>query len=169
MKTALLTGAAGFLGKHIGRHFCQLGWKVAGVDILPPGSVQLASEVRYFQSALPSPAFEQMLRDLAPDVCIHCAGRASVPMSMSDPAADYRDNAVLTFELLDAIRRHAPRCRFVLLSSAAVYGNPSKLPVSENTHVAPLSPYGFHKRQAELICQEFSRIYEVPAISTRIF
>lgn len=169
MKTVLLTGAAGFLGKHIGRHFIQQGWNVAGVDILPPGSVQLASEVRYFQCALPSPHFDTLLSALSPDVCIHCAGRASVPMSMTDPAADFRDNSVLTFEILDAIRRQSPRCRFILLSSAAVYGNPRTLPVSENTHVAPLSPYGFHKRQAELICQEFSRVFGVPTISARIF
>lgn len=169
MKKVLLTGAAGFLGKHIGRHFAQLGWKVAGVDILAPGSVQLAAEVRYEQCVLPSPDFERILRDLQPDVCIHCAGRASVPMSMSDPAADFRDNTILTFELLDAIRRNTPGCRFILLSSAAVYGNPRALPVSENTHVAPLSPYGFHKRQCELICQEFAKIYGVPTISTRIF
>lgn len=169
MKTVLLSGAAGFLGKQIGQHFAQLGWNVVGLDILPPGSVQLAADVRYVQSTLPSPEFEKLLQDAKPDVCIHCAGRASVPMSMSDPAADFRDNTVLTFELLDAVRRHAPKCRFILLSSAAVYGNPRALPVSENTHVAPLSPYGFHKRQCELICQEFSRVFGVPTISVRIF
>ena len=169
MKTVLITGAAGFLGKQIGQQFAQLGWKVVGVDILPPGSVQLSSGVRYVQIGLPSPEFGALLQDAQPDVCIHCAGRASVPMSMSDPAADFRDNTILTFELLDAIRRHAPKCRFILLSSAAVYGNPRALPVSENTHVAPLSPYGFHKRQCELICQEFARVYDVPTISVRIF
>lgn len=169
MRSVILTGAAGFLGKHIGRYFSQRGWKVAGVDILPPGSVQLASEVQYFKCALPSPDFETLLGATSPDVCIHCAGRASVPMSMTDPAADFRDNAALTFEILDAIRRQSPRCRFILLSSAAVYGNPRTLPVSENTHVAPLSPYGFHKRQAELICQEFSRIFGIPTVSARIF
>ncbi len=169
MKTVLLTGIAGFLGRHIARHFAQLGWRVVGVDALAPENVQLGGGVRYLRMKLPSAEFAALLVETKPDVCIHCAGRASVPLSMQDPAADFHDNTVLTFELLDALRRNAPKCRFILLSSAAVYGNPKTLPVSESQHLAPLSPYGFHKRQCELICQEFARIYAVPTLAVRIF
>ena len=169
MKTALLTGIAGFLGRHIARHFASAGWRVVGVDSLAPENVQLGAGVRYARMKLPSPEFASLLAETKPNVLLHCAGRASVPLSMQDPAADFHDNTVLTFELLDAVRRTAPQCRFILLSSAAVYGNPKVLPVSENTHVAPLSPYGFHKRQCELVCQEFARIYSVPTVSVRIF
>ena len=169
MKTALLTGIAGFLGRHIARHFASTGWRVVGVDSLAPENVQLGAGVRYARMKLPSPEFGALLAEIKPDVLIHCAGRASVPLSMQDPAADFHDNTVLTFELLDSVRRNIDGCRFILLSSAAVYGNPKALPVSENTHVAPLSPYGFHKRQCELICQEFARIFSVPTVSVRIF
>ncbi len=169
MKTAFLTGIAGFLGRHIARHFASAGWRVVGVDSLAPENVQLGAGVRYARMKLPSAEFGALLAETKPDVLIHCAGRASVPLSMQDPAADFHDNTVLTFELLDSVRRNASGCRFILLSSAAVYGNPKALPVSENTHVAPLSPYGFHKRQCELICQEFARIYAVPTVSVRIF
>ena len=169
MKTALLTGIAGFLGRHIARHFAGAGWRVVGVDSLAPENVQLGAGVRYARIKLPSPEFGALLAEAKPDVLLHCAGRASVPLSMQDPAADFHDNTVLTFELLDSVRRNASGCRFILLSSAAVYGNPKALPVSENTHVAPLSPYGFHKRQCELVCQEFARIYSVPTVSVRIF
>jgi UDP-glucose 4-epimerase len=88
---------------------------------------------------------------------------------MEDPAADFQGNAVLTFELLEALRTTAPGCRFLLLSSAAVYGDPAQLPVSEDHPLRPLSPYGYHKRQAELLCEEFSRIYALPTASVRIF
>jgi UDP-glucose 4-epimerase len=88
---------------------------------------------------------------------------------MESPAADFQGNATLTFEMLDVLRQHAPGCRFLLLSSAAVYGNPATLPVSEDHPIAPLSPYGYHKRQAELLCEEFSRIYGLPTASARIF
>ncbi len=169
MKTVLLTGIAGFLGRHIARHFAQLGWRVVGVDALAPENVQLGVGVRYLRMKLPSAEFAALLVETKPDVCIHCAGRASVPLSMQDPAADFHDNTVLTFELLDALRRNAPKCRFILLSSAAVYGNPRELPVSEKAHVGPLSPYGFHKRQAEIICQEFARVFGVPTLAVRIF
>lgn len=168
-RTAFITGIAGFLGRHIARHFAQIGWRVAGVDALAPENVHLGSGVRYTRLQLPSPDLGPLLRDLAPDACIHCAGRASVPLSMEDPSADFHGNTVLTFELLDALRRSAPGCRFILLSSAAVYGNPKSLPVAESQHLAPVSPYGFHKRQCELLCQEFSKVYGLPSLAVRIF
>jgi UDP-glucose 4-epimerase len=88
---------------------------------------------------------------------------------MEQPAADFRDTTALTFEILDGLRQNAPGCRFVLLSSAAVYGNPAALPVSEEDSIQPLSPYGYHKRQCELLCEEFSRIYGLKTASVRIF
>ncbi len=167
MKAILITGIGGFLGRHIARHFVANGWQVTGIDAL--ADPQLGTNIRYTQLALPSPALPDFLVRARPDVCIHCAGSASVPLSMSDPANDFRANVGLTFEMLDALRQHAPKCRFILLSSAAVYGNPKTLPIDEKQHLAPMSPYGFHKRQCELLCQEFSRIYDLPTVSARIF
>ncbi len=169
MKTVFITGIAGFLGRHIARHCAQLGWRVGGVDHIAPENAQISPGIIYGQMKLPSPELADFLRELAPDVCIHAAGRASVPLSMTEPAADFRDNTVLTFELLDLLRQHAPKCRFLLLSSAAVYGNPKTLPITETQHLSPLSPYGFHKRQCELLCQEFARIYGLATASVRIF
>ena len=169
MKTVFITGIAGFLGRHIARHFSQNGWRVAGVDHIAPENAQIGPDIRYARMTLPSPTLAEFVREVAPDVCIHAAGRASVPLSLTEPAADFRDNTVLTFEMLDMLRQHAPKCRFLLLSSAAVYGNPKQLPVAESQHLAPMSPYGFHKRQCELLCQEFARIYRMATASVRIF
>ncbi len=169
MKTVLITGVAGFLGRFIARQFAREGWRVVGIDVASPENAQLSPGTMYHRMQLPSPGLPDLLRALPPDVCVHCAGRASVPFSMKDPAADFRDNTVLTFELLDALRREAPRCHFLLLSSAAVYGNPASLPVTETQRTAPLSPYGYHKLQCELLCEEFSRIYALPTTVVRIF
>lgn len=168
MKTVLITGVAGFLGRYVARHFVREGWRVIGIDDVPPENVQLTA-VAFHRLQLPSTALPEILRATAPDVCVHCAGRASVPLSMAEPKPDFEANAVLTFELLDALRLHAPRCRLLFLSSAAVYGDPAALPVTEDQSVAPLSPYGYHKRQAELLCEEFSRIYGLPTAVVRIF
>lgn len=164
----LITGVAGFLGRYLARQFVREGWAVTGLDEVSPENVQLGA-VAYRRMQLPGAGLTEVLRESPPDVCVHCAGRASVGLSMDDPAADFRGNAVLTFELLEALRRHAPHCRFLLLSSAAVYGNPATLPVAEDHPIAPLSPYGYHKRQAELLCEEYSRIYGLPTASARIF
>lgn len=167
-QTVLITGVAGFLGRYVARHFAKHGWRVVGFDEVPPENVQIA-DVEYIRAQLPGAHLEEVLQTLAPDACVHCAGRASVGLSMENPAADYHGNTLLVFGLLEALRRSAPRCRFVLLSSAAVYGNPASLPVTEEHAIKPLSPYGYHKRQAELLCEEFSRIYSLSTACARIF
>ena len=75
----------------------------------------------------------------------------------------------MTFELLNAIRHYANACRVIFLSSAAVYGNPESLPVAESHVLKPVSPYGFHKLQSELICREFAQVYQLKVASVRIF
>ena len=168
-KKVLITGVAGFLGRYAAREFLRAGWRVSGLDVVAPENAALPPDVAYHRATLPGAELEEILRGEQPDACVHCAGRASVALSMEDPSADFHDNTVLTFEMLDALRRHAPRCRAILLSSAAVYGNPATLPVREEHSIAPLSPYGFHKRQCELLCEEFSRVYALPTLSVRIF
>jgi UDP-glucose 4-epimerase len=168
VKTALVTGVAGFLGRHVARHFAREGWQVLGIDEVPQENVQLRG-VNYQRFALPGAPLAALLREAAPDVCVHCAGRASVGLSMEDPGADFRGNVELVFAMLEALRRQAPQCRFLLLSSAAVYGDPASLPVHEDHAIRPLSPYGYHKRQAELLCEEFARIHGLPTASARIF
>lgn len=167
MKTVLITGVAGFLGRHTARQFAREGWRVAGIDdIAPENAPPLAS---YLRMKLPSAQFADVLAAEKPDACVHCAGRASVPLSMKDPDGDFRENVVLTHEILDTFRRHAPTCHVIFLSSAAVYGNPPTLPVREDAPIAPLSPYGWHKRQAELLCEEFATIFGLPTTVVRIF
>jgi UDP-glucose 4-epimerase len=168
MKTILVTGVAGFLGRYVARHFVKSGWSVLGLDEIPPENVQM-NGVRYQRLSLPDKGLAELLLSEVPDVCVHCAGRASVGFSMEQPSADFQGNTLLVFDLLEMLRRHAPQCRFLLLSSAAVYGNPVSLPVTEQHAVAPLSPYGYHKRQAELLCEEYSRIYNLPTVCARIF
>ena len=169
MKRVVITGAAGFLGRHVAREFAQAGCKVLGVDVVAAENSGLGPNVEYARLTMPAPAFGELLERAQPDALIHCAGRASVANSLSDPGADFRDGTVLTFEVLDTLRRTAPGCRFVFLSSAAVYGNPATLPVTEGDACAPLSPYGYHKRQGELLCEEFARLFAVPTTAVRIF
>ena len=141
---------------------------MVGLDEVPPENFDLPG-IDYHRLKLPAPALAELLDRIAPDLCVHCAGCASVGLSLDHPGTDFSANTVLVFEVLEAMRRHAPKCRFLLLSSAAVYGDPATLPVTEDHAVRPLSPYGYHKRQAELLCEEFSRIYALPTAVARIF
>ncbi|NEQ23019.1 MAG: NAD-dependent epimerase/dehydratase family protein [Microcoleus sp. SIO2G3] len=168
-KSLLVTGVAGFIGRYVARHFSEQGWSVLGIDNSPPENAPIANLSAYHRLQLPDAALNGLLQEYSPQVCIHCAGRASVGLSLTDPAADFYASAALTFEILNALRLNVPSCRFIFLSSAAVYGNPESLPVSETQPSAPLSPYGFHKWQSEQLCLEFAKVYGLPTASLRIF
>ncbi len=168
-KSILVTGVAGFIGRYVARYFSEQGWSVIGIDNSPPENAPLANLSTYQRLQLPDAALNSLLQEYTPDVCIHCVGRASVGLSVTDPLPDFYANTAITFEILNALRLSAPNCRFIYLSSAAVYGNPESLPVSEMQSLAPLSPYGFHKLQSEQLCQEFTKVYGLPTASMRIF
>ncbi len=169
MPVLMVIGAAGFLGRYVTRHFHDLGWKVWGLDVASPENAPQGLLAAYRQVHLPDPGMQDTLAQARPELCVHCAGRASVGLSVSEPASDYYDGPLLTFELLNSLRLAAPQCAFIQMSSAAVYGNPRSLPVGEDQPAAPLSPYGYHKWQSELLCQEFAHIYGLRTASLRIF
>jgi UDP-glucose 4-epimerase len=167
--SVLITGVSGFLGRYAARYFNEQGWDVIGIDGSAPENAPTALLHQYYSKRLPTNELIPILERHRPTACIHCAGRASVNLSVGDPAADFYGNTALTFELLNALRLSAPDCRFVFLSSAATYGNPENLPIREDQPTNPISPYGFHKLQSEQLCQEFSNIYGIPTASLRIF
>ena len=165
----VITGVTGFIGSNVARYFSEKGWAVVGIDKTQANDDVVASLSSYHRLTLPDPAFDVLLKNIPPQLCIHCAGSASVGQSIIDVTDDFYANTVLTFEVLNALSTHAPHCRFVFLSSAAVYGNPSSLPITENHAPAPLSPYGFHKWQCEQLCREFTQVYSLPTACVRIF
>jgi UDP-glucose 4-epimerase len=168
----LVTGAGGFLGSHICNYFGQQGHCIAAIDRL---SVSHESEKLYpnlqhfYTTALPDKSLSNIIEEFQPTLLIHCAGSASVPYSMQEPYSDFQQSAAVTSFILDTLRNHMPSCHFVFLSSAAVYGNPEKLPVSEDSPCHPISPYGYHKYICEMLCQEFNSIYGITSSMLRIF
>ena len=168
-KKTLITGVSGFIGRYLARFFTQRGHDVHGVDSNAEEHAPMGDLNSYAQMHLPSEKLGLLIANLQPELVVHCAGRASVPLSVSDPRTDFFSGPVLTWEVLDAIRLNAPGCRFIFLSSAAVYGCPAKLPVNEGDALRPISPYGAHKWQSEGICREFSHLFGVPTASARIF
>lgn len=168
-KVVFITGVAGFIGRYVARCFAAEGWSVVGTDNAPPENAPLANLLEYQRFCLPDAGFGEMVKKHSPQICVHCAGRASVGFSVADPSADFYGNTALTLEVLNTLRLHAPTCRFIFLSSAAVYGNPQRLPIEESQPTMPLSPYGFHKLQGEQLCIEFFKVYGLPTASARIF
>lgn len=164
MKVVII-GSEGFIGKHLHSYFKDQGHKVWGADVV----TRYADQENYFLMDASNSDFNSIFRQEQYDLCVNCSGAASVPDSLKNPLRDYYLNTVNVFKLLEAIRSEQNQCRFLNLSSAAVYGNPEQLPVSESATPFPLSPYGIHKLQSEQICREFYEFHRVPTCSLRIF
>jgi UDP-glucose 4-epimerase len=152
---ALVTGANGFLGRWISAGLEADGWQV-----IPAGRPQ---------TEVPSDDLDALLRRARPSLVVHCAGPASVQASVANPLADFRHSVGVLAALADALRRLAPSARLLLISSAAVYGQPERLPVDEEAPLRPVSPYGFHRLACELVLSECNELYGLPAASLRVF
>lgn len=161
----LIIGSKGFIGSNALRYFQSISENhVFGCDVMVD-----YNEPDYFLLDAADNSFNDLFEQHQFDVCINCSGAASVPDSMCHPLRDFLLNTSNVYQILDAIRRFNPDCRFVNLSSAAVYGNPENFPITENTLLRPVSPYGLHKKMAEDICSEFSKYFKIKTCSLRIF
>ncbi len=165
----LITGVSGFIGRHAARHFANLGHNVYGVSRSAPENAPCEVLVEYFSGSIPQTNCLKFIGRVQPDVILHAAGRAAPVLSLDDPMSDYEDNTNAVIHILNHLRTSNPLCHFILLSSAAVYGQPSVLPVTDKMTLHPLSPYGYHKWQAELLCREYAEIYGIRSTSLRIF
>ncbi|CAD5253082.1 dTDP-glucose 4,6-dehydratase/UDP-glucose 4-epimerase [Imperialibacter sp. EC-SDR9] len=164
IKKVIIIGVRGFIGSHLKTYLENKGYHVYGADVV----VDYVAK-NYFLIDATNGGFESVFREQAFDLCINCSGAASVPDSIRNPRRDYYLNTSNVFSLLNAIRDRQPNCRFINLSSAAVYGNPTSLPVAEEAIPRPLSPYGYHKYMSETICREFYEQFGLATCSLRIF
>ncbi len=171
MSSSLVTGAGGFLGRYIARELADCGYRVTGVDRSATSGladVQAACDTVH-RIALPSKQLDDVLSADRPDVIVHAAGPASVQQSIEDPNGDFNGQVGVLLSLLESIQRTGITTRLINLSSAAVYGNATQLPIAETAPVVPVSPYGFHKLVGEELIEAFRDRYQLTACSVRIF
>ena len=165
MKKVIIIGSKGFIGQHLVNYFSESGYEVWGADVI----VDYVDTGKYFLIDASNSDFNSLFQKEQFDLCINCSGAASVPDSLNNPLRDYYLNTVNVYKILSSINSYQPDCKFMNLGSAAVYGNPRSLPISEKESPSPLSPYGFHKLQAEQVCDEFYRFFGIKTNSLRIF
>lgn len=173
-----ITGARGFLGRYVARRFADAGWSVAGLGLSGPADAALdalplariGDRPAWLEGIIDGPMLEKLL-DLTgpPDAVFHAAGSGAVGPSFADPLRDFRMAVESTALVLDLLRRCAPTARFVLPSSAAVYGCQPSGPIAEDTPPDPVSPYGTHKLAAEWLCRSAARNFGQPCAVIRYF
>ncbi|MES2679850.1 MAG: NAD-dependent epimerase/dehydratase family protein [Bacteroidota bacterium] len=157
----LITGASGFIGNAMLSHFKGLG-EVTGLDLNPDPAKNILAHDDF-------EATRALIAQSAFDLLINCAGASDVQHSYRAPAGDFKLNTIYVEQILEALREFSPATKFVNFSSAAVYGNPKTLPVTENDPCQPLSPYGLHKLLSEQLTKSYHTFYQVPTLSVRIF
>jgi len=169
----LVTGGAGFVGSHLVERLIAEEHEVVVVDNLSTGNRDnLAHVIRHTEFRhldVCGPDLEQLLSDQAFDIIFHLAANAYVPPSVERPDWDFDTNLMATFRLLEMLRRSRWQGTLVYASSAAVYGNPARIPVQEADPTVPVSPYGVSKLASERYIAVYAQLYGLRAASLRLF
>ena len=170
--TVWVTGARGFIGRHVSKAYADAGHRVAG---LGHGAWAEADHTRWgvadWRNGEVSAAnLDAMTATLGPpDVVVHLAGGSAVGPSFAQPAEDFHRSVGAAAALADWMRLRAPGAAVVMASSAAVYGAAHAGPIAEGAVCTPFSPYGFHKRMAELLLESYARNFQLRVALVRFF
>lgn len=168
-RNILVTGGAGYIGSHACKALAQAGYTPVAYDNLVYGHRWAAKwgplEVGDIAD---QDRLAEVIRTYRPEAVMHFSAYTYVGESVEKPAKYYRNNVAGTLTLLEAMRDHGIG-RFVFSSSCAVYGQPQKLPISEDHPQDPVSPYGASKQMVERLLRDFDSAYGIRSVSLRYF
>jgi len=161
----LVTGGAGYIGSHACVELLRHGFEVEVVDNLVNSSEEALRRVRAITGKnlvfhrvdlVDAAALERVFAARRFDAVLHFAGLKAVGESTEIPLRYYANNVTGTLVLLDTMRRHGVR-DLVFSSSATVYGEPERVPLTEDCALGPQNPYGRTKLMIEDICRDLAR------------
>ena len=172
MKTYWITGARGFIGRHLSRRLASQGHFVAG---LGHGAWPLVEASEWGLSCwldgeVNASNLARMHAELGKPVGIfHFAGGSSVGAALANPHDDFKRTVDSTADLLEWTRQHCPYAPLIAVSSAAVYGAGHDGLIREDTCLTPCSPYGTHKFIMEELCRSYAENFGLSIILPRLF
>ncbi len=170
MSRYLVTGGAGFVGSHVVLALAERGHEVVVLDDLTKGhEAAVLAPARLLRASLhDDAAVEAALADGPWDAVLHFAALSLVGESMRDPFRYLLDNGISGMRLVDACVRHGVK-RFVLSSTANLFGEPEVIPIDEDARIAPSSPYGESKLMIERALGWASRLCGLNVACLRYF
>ena len=166
----LVTGAAGYIGSVVTDQLVEQGHQVLALDNLKNGHRAAVNPAATFTQIdlLDADALTAFVRANPVDAVVHLAAEALVDVSMRDPSLFYRVNVVGGLNLFDAMVAANVK-RIVFSSTAAVYGEPVNLPITEESRQMPVNPYGESKRAFERILERFQMAHGIKFVVLRYF
>lgn len=173
MKKVIVTGGAGFIGIHLVNKLLENEVEVTVIDRSPRKLVNTEKDypklLKIIEADVISALEKQLVRLDEFDMIFHLAGVSVVSKSVETPEIDMQANLLSTFYLLERLRMSNNSPAIIFTSSAAVYGNPQRIPIVESDSAYPLSPYGVSKLAAERYIDVYCRLYNISGATLRIF
>ncbi len=168
-QTIFVTGGAGYIGSHCCKAFSEAGWCVVTYDSLAHGwrdFVQWGDLIE--GDLLDRDALQAAIDQVQPDAVAHFAALIAVGESVSEPGLYYRNNVTGTMNLLDAMVAGGVD-KLIFSSTCATYGVPKILPITEDTPLAPINPYGWSKLMVEQMISDYEHAHDLRAVKLRYF
>jgi UDP-glucose 4-epimerase len=163
----LVTGGAGYIGSVVAAQLIAAGHEVTVLDDLSTGYADAVPAGATFVKGTVRDCAAEVLADGA-EAVLHFAAKSLVGESVAEPAKYWSTNLGGTISLLEAMREMRVRT-LVFSSTAAVYGEPERTPITETDPTRPTNPYGASKLAADTALTEFARLYGFGAVSLRYF
>jgi UDP-glucose 4-epimerase len=166
----LVTGGAGYIGSHAVLALVDAGWPVVVIDDLSTGfEWAVAPQAKFVRGDIADQALvAALIAEHGIGAIMHFAGSIIVPESVADPLKYYLNNTVKSRALIESAVKSGVR-HFIFSSTAATYGTPEKVPVSEGAPTVPINPYGWSKLMTERMLADVAFAHPLNYCALRYF
>ncbi len=168
--TVLVTGGAGYIGSHFVKYLVEKDFKVIVLDNLSRGYKQAVHQKAVFVNAdlLDYSSLSKVFINHKPEAVVHFAAFAYVGESVEKPDLYYQNNVVGSYNLIKACAENGIK-KFVFSSTCSIYGNPTKVPISEEQQSNPINPYANTKLIIEMMLKDFDTSFGMKSVALRYF
>jgi len=169
LKTVLVTGGAGYIGSQAVLELAEAGYFPVVYDNLSTGHKEAVLSGKLIVADLADKEkLDKVFKKYKPEAVMHFAASIEVEESVQNPQKYFQNNVVNGLNLLEVMLKN--NCKKLIFSStAAVYGNPKRVPIKESDSTEPINPYGLSKLMFEQILGWYSKSYNLKSISLRYF